>query len=51
MNRLLLSTAVLAMIATPTLAGAKTAHPRPAKHKVVKAKKVTTTSMTEAKAK
>lgn len=52
MNRLLLSTAALAMLAAPTLAEAKKPHPAPAKHKTVKPAKVTrTTTKTEAKTK
>lgn len=49
MKRLLLSTAVLAMLAAPTLAEAKKSTPAPAKHKVVKAKKTTTVTETKAK--
>lgn len=51
MKKLLMSTAVLALLAAPTLAEAKKSHPAPAKHKVVKAKKATTTTTTETKAK
>ncbi|WP_156347036.1 hypothetical protein [Sphingomonas sp. Leaf33] len=44
MTRLLLSTAVLALIAAPTIAEAKKPHPAPAKHKVVKTTTRTTTA-------
>ena len=54
MKKLLLASAAVALLAAPTLAGAKTTHPTPAKHKMVKAKKkagkTTTTTTTETKA-
>ena len=52
MNRLLLSTAAIAMLAAPTLAEAKKSPPAPAKHKIVKhgkAKSATMTTETKAK--
>lgn len=54
MKKLLLASAAVALLAAPTLVEARTTHPTPAKHKMVKAKKAAAktkvTKTTETKA-